>query len=212
MSRVRTWCCCNVSELSCSEYSHSFWNALCLLVLYVQIYICPMFLLNVLYYINQYLSRLLCSLSSCLIVLLLCTWLALPLSRISFNFSQALTFCSPSLSATRDGFSFSEEFFNALVVSPVPGNFLFLISRCLKPLTLGSRACNKWDCCRAKGEGEVENSSQCLPWKGSPLIKNHREKSSRWWMRTSGGGRRQLKATGSYSLITLSWQGRITDT
>lgn len=71
----------------------------------------------------------------------------------------------------------------------------------------------KWDCCPAKpGEGEVENSSPCVPWKGSPLIMNRGEKSSWWWMRTSGGGRRELKATGSYSLITLSWQGRTTDT
>lgn len=71
----------------------------------------------------------------------------------------------------------------------------------------------KADCCHAKGtEREMENSSRCLPWKGSLHIMNHQEKSSWWWMGTSGGGRRELKATGSYSLITLFWQGTITDT
>lgn len=117
-------------------------------------------------------------LSFILIVLLLCILQAFPSSRISFSFSQALTFCSPSLSETCDGFSFLEEFFNALVVSPVPGSYLFLISRCLKPLTLGSWACNEMRLllCRGGGrEGEVENSFQCLPWKGSSQNESLRE-------------------------------------
>lgn len=58
-------------------------------------------------------------------------------------------------------------FFNALIVFPVPGSCLFLISKCLKPLAL-EWACNEMRLllCTVDGrEGEVENSSQCLPWK-----------------------------------------------
>ena len=79
MGRVRTQCCCNISELtlSCCKYFYCFWNALCLLVLYVQICICHRFLLKVLS-VNQYLPRLLCSLPSCLMLLLLCALQALP--------------------------------------------------------------------------------------------------------------------------------------
>lgn len=80
---IRTQCCCNLSELSCSKYPYCFRNALCLFVLYVQIYVYPSFLLKVLY-VNQYLPKLLCCLSSRLIVLLLCILQALPSSIQDF--------------------------------------------------------------------------------------------------------------------------------
>lgn len=44
---------------------------------------------------------------------------------------------------TCDEFSFSEEFFNALIVFPGLGSYLFLISKSLKPLTLKSGTCNE---------------------------------------------------------------------
>lgn len=76
--------------LAAFEMLCASWYYMAYIYIYaLHICICPTFFLKFLH-VNQYLPRLLCSLSSCLIVILLCILQAFPSSRISFSFSQAL--------------------------------------------------------------------------------------------------------------------------